>query len=475
MSAAPIAGVKKPITEVERQITGSEKSQTAVGRGINLLTAHAVSREYCSTYKLFNMEKLEVHSMPEKITVVDVLSENSKLELSKSLSVSVGVEAQYMGFSAAVDTNYSSSSDTSKEKSYLMVMTKVKKRRHFFHDDSFKDQLYAPFQADLDGTMKAADLFKKYGTHVIREAGMGGVLTMSMTTTKEKNESKESITVKARAAFKIYGNVNSSVEQKKSASRFMERCEFKYDAIGGTGLASLSEENLFTEYPAWVASVNDDPSTWEFSYLPNSDNGLIPIWTLAATEARRNELQKEYERQAALSRSKLAAVTKYVSTIQINNSSSKANARTAPAHWQLVDQDLNEGAKGNWIYLCYRAEDKGSLEARHAKPITNLLMVQSSKALTWTTKSLTDGAGKSAVYTRIDSDLNKNAGGQFIYLCYTTSEDYAPLTAIEAYKDNNRPTSNEWDTVTWNGTHAIADVNKGARGRYIYILQKHET
>lgn len=455
-------------------ITGSEKANTGVGRGINMLKAKRVAKDQVSTYTLFNMDKLAVEGMSENATYVDVITENSKYELAKSLSISVGAEAKYMMFSASASVDYESSSTSSKEKAYTKVYTKVTKKRHYFPDDSHRRHLYPSFMADLNGNMSPAALFDKYGTHYIREAGVGGVLDMSLTTTKDSNDSKESISSKVKASFGKIASGNFDSETKKDVTSFLEKSDYRFKTIGGKNLVSLNLENFFKEYPSWVQSVSNDSGTWEFSYLPN-DNSVAPIWDLVSNAARKKAIRTEYERQAAIAGNRLEDIEMYVSDIRISSDSSKSNARFSQSGYTLVDQDLNEGAKGNFIYISYRTIPKSEFTKTGRKPITNLLMVQSSKALNWSAKTLTDGNGRRASYTRINSDLNKGAGGQFIYLCYTTSNIYPPLVAVNAYKDENRPGSNEWDTVTWEQSYSLADVNKGAGGRYIYVLQKHKS
>ncbi|MBE6852654.1 MAG: hypothetical protein E7505_04175, partial [Ruminococcus sp.] len=101
-------------------------------------------------------------------------------------------------------------------------------------------------------------------------------------------------------------------------------------------------------------------------------------------------------------------------------------------------------------------------------------------------KTLTD-----AGYTVIDYDLNKDAGGQYVYMGYKTTKDPSKaITGVTFYvNDNDRPDdgpiyrrAEEFgkpvDNVQYNllGTDAepnhcgdgIVDLNNGARGRYIY-------
>ena len=145
-------------------ITGTEKANTGVGRGINLLKATRPTKAQLSTYRLFDMDKIPVEYMSENHINVDVYTENSKIDLAKSLSISVGAEAKYMLFSASVSMDYSASTESSQEKAYTKLITTVRKKRHFFPDSTYKNYISPEFQTDLNGTMTPDRLFKKYGT-----------------------------------------------------------------------------------------------------------------------------------------------------------------------------------------------------------------------------------------------------------------------------------------------------------------------
>ena len=69
-------------------------------------------------------------------------------------------------------------------------------------------------------------------------------------------------------------------------------------------------------------------------------------------------------------------------------------------------------------------------------------------------------------YVIIKKDLNRNAGGEFVYLCYSTSKNLgSPITAIQVaasdYQRDPSATPNDFTLISH-------DLNKGARGKYIY-------
>ena len=73
-----------------------------------------------------------------------------------------------------------------------------------------------------------------------------------------------------------------------------------------------------------------------------------------------------------------------------------------PDGYEKIEADLNAGAGGEYIYLCY------SQDPNEGEPIKELAVV---------------AAGNPRVsaplgYTKLKTDLNQGAGGPYIFLCY---------------------------------------------------------
>lgn len=76
---------------------------------------------------------------------------------------------------------------------------------------------------------------------------------------------------------------------------------------------------------------------------------------------------------------------------------------TEPYGYTKIDTDLNKGASGKYIYLCYEEADYNPTQA-----IEDIKVVGGYDSNT----PAPDG------YTRISQDLNEGASGEYIYLCY---------------------------------------------------------
>jgi hypothetical protein len=122
------------------------------------------------------------------------------------------------------------------------------------------------------------------------------------------------------------------------------------------------------------------------------------------------------------------------------------NNDSVPSGYKKIDFDLNKGAEGEFIWLCYKRSDNES-EAIRALFIAD-----------------DEQPNPPAGYQKIDVDLNAGAGGKFIWLCYTKNAGIGkPLTDIIV--GGSGAPSPEYTKLDY-------DLNKGAGGEFIYIYYK---
>ncbi len=113
-----------------------------------------------------------------------------------------------------------------------------------------------------------------------------------------------------------------------------------------------------------------------------------------------------------------------------------------PQGYSKINVDLNQGAGGDFIYVCYK---KGI-----GAPITGLAV------------TLNDGAPPSdAVYTRINVDLNRGSGGDFIWLWYTEDPACSTIRNIHVQADQGAPPAGY--------TRIDVDLNHSVGGAFIYL------
>ena len=146
--------------------------------------------------------------------------------------------------------------------------------------------------------------------------------------------------------------------------------------------------------------------------------------------------------------------------------------------WTVPESDLNNNASGWWVYIAYKTSSSANPETGY---ITDIFA-----STVWMNSYTFEGrtyyrAGSNAGF---DGDLNRGAGGRFVYLYYT--RDHANLHSygstqrvIESLSISGQA-EDGWSStcaVLWRGCDlgGAADMNEGAGGDFIYIQQHFAT
>ena len=129
---------------------------------------------------------------------------------------------------------------------------------------------------------------------------------------------------------------------------------------------------------------------------------------------------------------------------------------SVPQGYVKIDKDLNKGAKGSTLYLCYStAQDLGP-------PITGIQVAASKE------NARDDDSVKPPGYTMIQTDLNEGARGKYVYLSYITGTSAGPITSVDVITGQQR---NIWPGDQY--VRVNQDCNEEAGGLFIYIVYKH--
>ena len=158
------------------------------------------------------------------------------------------------------------------------------------------------------------------------------------------------------------------------------------------------------------------------------------------------------------------AATSYITDLYILLSD--VSSAAPPWMYTKINVDLNEGAGGKWIFLCYTKESGQS-------PIRDMKLWAGGRDPSprinspWTVVTNSDGYGYPG------ADLNKGAGGDWIYLYENRSTSCgAPIKSIAIISTSSSSYSPCCGWTIVNRIGGKVDVNKGAGGKYIYILYK---
>lgn len=122
----------------------------------------------------------------------------------------------------------------------------------------------------------------------------------------------------------------------------------------------------------------------------------------------------------------------------------------ASSGFTRLDTDLNGGAKGDYIYLCYKKTDNRN------DAITGITFVHGE-----------DAPKPSDYDTKLDKDLNKGAKGEYIYLCYRKKSGEDPITDLCVISGKENTITPDKGFIRIND-----DLNAGAGGLFIYLCYK---
>ena len=129
--------------------------------------------------------------------------------------------------------------------------------------------------------------------------------------------------------------------------------------------------------------------------------------------------------------------------------------------------DLNKGAGGRYIYLCASRRTADESQAESAPAVTDVRIQTSSSCPTgWKSPEKFDG---------LNGDLNQGAGGKDIFMCYKTGGSTSGLAAgdlqsmaVVTGKNAGCPSGSTRVTAL-NGLDG--DLNQQAGGAFIYLCQ----
>ena len=117
-------------------------------------------------------------------------------------------------------------------------------------------------------------------------------------------------------------------------------------------------------------------------------------------------------------------------------------------HFLKIPVDVNEGAGGKYIYLCYQRSSDG-------QPGTGITVLEGK------------GATPPAGWQMNPTDLNQGAGGSYLYIAWTHQRGVPVLDLVVQSADHEPSVPQDYRGRMY--TRNPTDLNKGAGGKYIYL------
>ncbi|WP_459202436.1 MAC/perforin domain-containing protein [Methanococcus sp. CF] len=361
-------------------------------------------------------------------------------EYSERLKTSVGVSGNYGFFQGSIDASFDKSTLQRSEYEYSTVNDEVKKwiiALPSKTDLKTKSLLDSEFNRDLNGKMNPEALFEKYGAYYLQEIVVGARCAYNSSVNKKTLNQDINVEITAKMSYKSFVNSISASEKtqyEQHIKQFDSNSTTKTEVLGGKPEYG-HYINQSGNYDKWIESIIDYPVFSGFT-----DNSLVPIWELCSRVTRKNELKQAF---SAYAEKKTVHYSQYCIT-NLSVIESDRGGAAPPYGFKKVDMDLNKGAGGKYIYLCY----KEGLDT--TTPITDIIVLNGKNA------NAPNG------YTKINVDLNHKAGGKYIYFAYSRRKDKNPIRSVIVINGKNANAPYGYEKIDY-------DLNKGAGGDYLYL------
>ncbi len=399
-----------------------------------------------------------------------IVAESIK-KYSEKMSTKIGASGKYFFFGGSAASNFSNER-THELNTYFSTYTYLVKKYGVYINaaTNLKDYLLPEVKQFInDPNRSANDVFGNYGQYILIDSVTGGRVDYSISAKANKSTSFKNFSMATKAGFNaIVMRVGGEAGYGKIKNReqFDSSKDEQLTSQGGAMGLSLGQ---FVNDPQtlanWEATLEDNGTLIAFG--ETGARALIPIWEMCDDPQRADYLKAEFEKINA-SQEKQWPTQKYITDIAFVMHKSANIARSkCPAGYYLIDRDLNKGAGGRYIYLCYKLSEDRS------QAITDLFLTYSEHVFydVFSDKTLSMSHNSNvADYTRIQVDLNSGAGGDFIYLWTTKAPTREPLTALEVIYSEPNASHEEWQFVKWQNGSDPADVNRSVGGDFITLL-----
>lgn len=367
------------------------------------------------------------------------------VDYSKKLSAGAGLGLEAGAFKASFNTSFTQEKKVSTSKSFATRRHEITLVREYFDLSSVtaadlkRDYLSPGFRRDVnDPSILPADLFNRYGTHLLMDIRLGGRLELNFMHEKSQTETERSLEVSLEASYQCVSG-HASTDQQNTAKTFSETSTFHGTLIGGAVSTDISTmEQAQAAYGKWAQSL--DPAHCPHPSLAfigtgslSNPTSVIPVWQLADAADRQKALEKGFRTLLALNggyfKELQEEVTTYLKDVYIGfgdtPDASSADvcaqmaARDPSAPRFVVYKDLNCSAGGKYIFLGY------TTTTDPAKALRGLRGMTDPRAENCRNSYQLGGA----TYQKIPWDLNRGASGHFVFLYW--SRDAAAGPALQ--------------------------------------------
>lgn len=295
----------------------------------------------------------------------ETISQSIK-EYAKQVTHEASVKGGYLCFKGAVDTNFKTEQQK-EESNYFATYECIfqKYRTYILGSTNLQGYVIPRVAEDLANRNRSVeDLFRTYGHYVMVNIIVGGKAVYNCTSSSKALSSFDSFQIAARASYNsVLGNIDAKYKNTTAKEEKQFNSEKRDSFYSEGGKYSLRKENM--KDPNFVKNWEETLGTG--GALIDFDEGancLIPIWEFCPDKDRAEELKKAFEKQC------------------------RDYADSLPVQKHQLYKYLVE--------LCLGVQDNPQKAREEATQKNNSIL--------------------------IDTDLNKDAGGEYIYLARINGE-----------------------------------------------------
>ena len=344
------------------KIDPATKGLDILGRGTDVFGSYAVEsnvKGQVLDVNALNIAGLLVFNPSVQEYKYEAMSGNTISTYASALSGSVGLSGSYMFFSAEMKVAFGNESYRQDTFSYASIMERQWKHSLRVEPGiwSSRDHLrpylttfarQAIDNADpVHGPWSGEQVIAAYGTHVMNGIYVGARLDyhLAIQIMDESNRSSLSAFVKAK-----YGKGFTSAEITSDISEETYNAMNMYQQVGPVisakgGSSQYAHPEDDAQYQLWKASIDSNPV---FCGIING--GLLGIWELAETPARRAELLAAYEAYAAAAGADFVPVVGRITdlmVLDVGPGTGEPGEHTRPTVTQPQGYELLKSASGD--------------------------------------------------------------------------------------------------------------------------------
>lgn len=219
---------------------------------------------------------------------------SSLSEYQTSFANNLSIGGRYKLFSASLDVNFEKNESNALAKEFLTIMHFVTTRRYAMPFDT--KQMVKTDAREFIDTGDPQEVFNRFGTHYIWQAEVGGRVDYNFTFACTNANKDVSLRVAAKVAYNALVasvSVENETKYRTTLNQIEQNGKIKIVVHGGEESAAAKIRQSQTALVDWAETVTNQPTLNRFT-----DRSLRPIWDLASTTERKNELKAAFERYA---------------------------------------------------------------------------------------------------------------------------------------------------------------------------------